>query len=62
MDRLCPGEGFLGKNCQCYCKGQNAYDIVLCEAAGMSDLQKYEGIVYSLICEQKSKYTCTVFV
>ncbi|XP_053381434.1 sushi, von Willebrand factor type A, EGF and pentraxin domain-containing protein 1-like isoform X2 [Mercenaria mercenaria] len=29
--KVCPGNGFLGKNCECYCTGKDAYDIVLCE-------------------------------
>ncbi|XP_060557280.1 uncharacterized protein LOC132717732 isoform X2 [Ruditapes philippinarum] len=31
IPKQCPGNGFLGKNCECYCPGANMYDIILCD-------------------------------
>jgi hypothetical protein len=34
IPKKCPGNGFLGKNCECYCPGANMYDIILCDEKG----------------------------
>lgn len=30
-EKYCPDEGFLGKNCQCYCMGNTTQDVVSCD-------------------------------